>query len=260
VELQDLSFPMDKAALTTAAADPELKPLLERIVREAEMMEVADIIEGMPESTKELSDVLEYDDLYGDLNFVQALLAQRTLQQQFPPPATALAELVIPRRPKGRAYLHHGSLTVQGNLKLGTTLIVLGDLSVQGRVSDPVDGTRLIVTGDFTTTTLESGGPVFVGRDARAKAMYLGIHSKYFVARTVRSELIVGNAESDGISGNVEARYNFANDQWRKDPKGTLEKLAAVLLPELMETDERDLYEPEKMLAQVEAGKPFLRG
>jgi hypothetical protein len=40
----------------------------------------------------------------------------------------------------------------------------------------------------------------------------------------------------------------------------TLERLRAALLPEVMETEgERDLYVPEKMLRQAEAGKPFLR-
>lgn len=251
--LEGQSIPIDVDA--AVAALDELRPLLERLSVHPSPDEIA---RGLPDDTATLAEnaVDDYDDGDGAVNFVQALLLARQLGDARVDDEHEGSLLVD--TDEAQAAIHHGSLVVRGRLELNAHLIVLGDLRVEGRVRDLTPWTRLIVTGNLRCAAIWSGSPIWVGGRIDAEVAFLERRGQIFTGEGMRARLVIQSPESRDIAGELDAEHHSTLQEWRHEPSAALARLRSILLPQAMEP-EGDTFSPTRLLALVEAGKPYLQ-
>ncbi len=254
VVLEGKSVPLDPDA--ALAALPSLAPLLARL---PDYPAPSDAARDLPATTAEWAELAidEYDDGDGAVNFLQALLVDR-----MPGWERAAADHdgdLFVATDEAQAAVHHGSLTVRGNLDLDAHLFVLGDLHVHGRVRDLVDWTRLIVTGDLRCATMWSASPVWVAGQIDVQVAYLASHGKIFAGRGLRADLVIESPGVHGVDGEIDAAYHSPASEWSADARAALDRLASVVVPEAMEVADRNWFVPNKLFALVESGQPYRR-
>ncbi len=86
-----------------------------------------------------------------------------------------------------------GDLTLDGPLELKATLVVAGDLKVNGPVIDHAPEGRLIVAGDLTATSIITESDLLVGGDCIATEVVWGDYNDFqlLVGGTLRAPLIL---------------------------------------------------------------------
>jgi hypothetical protein len=250
------SLPLDQAA--AAKALEALQPLLGELDTVAD-----DYADSMPASTGEWAAeaIDEWDDGDGEVNFVQGLLMSHMLAGRLWT-VSQEGDAVVQQADEAQVTPRHGNLRVGGSLTLHAPLMVLGDLDAEGRVMDLVRASRLIVTGSLRCKTLRIGSPVWVAGRVEADAICFDPGGQLWTGEGLQAYVVVGSAQSRGvIHGDVMATYYIASDRWNADGHGAYSALADALVPDAMVRSDSKIgyFQPEGLLALVEAGKPYLR-
>ncbi len=103
-----------------------------------------------------------------------------------------------------QSYVHHGNLTVSGDLKINS-IMVTGNLVVQGNSSN-VQGCRLYVGGDFICENLYTEGPIIIGGNLIAKKVeaFYNDYSLEVYQTLTANELIIDNHKVNAKIFNIK--------------------------------------------------------
>jgi hypothetical protein len=252
----DESLPLDPDAATPAL--DVLQPLLHELDTDA-----ADYAACLPASTGTWAAeaIDEWDDGDGEVNFVQGLLMSRMLAAALRPLSLG-GDIAVKQADEAQVTPRHGDLRVDGSLTLHAPLMVLGNVDVECRVMDLVRASRLIVTGNLCCKTMRIGSPYWVAGRVEAEAVCFDPGGQLWTGEGLHARIVVGCTQSRGvIHGAVASTHHIASDRWNADAHAAFAALAEILAPQAMARSDPGIgyFQPEDLLALVEADEPFLR-
>lgn len=253
----DESLPLDGAA--AVAALPRLRRLLEPL---SDVVDLDDLARTLPGTSGDLAAAAidTWDDGDGAVNFVQALLMESVLARQRSP-VVIDDDVNVLQADVAQVTVRHGALTVRGSLRLHAPLIVLGDLTVDGKVADFVDWSRLAVTGNLRCRTMRTMSPVWVGGRVETEAVCFTSDGKLWTGRGLDAVVVISTQDTRGvIGGEVHAAHHVRAEDWRAGGAACLARLQQILVPEAFARADRTtgFFVADDLLDLVEAGTPYL--
>lgn len=176
-------------------------------------------------------------------------------------PRTIEGDVDVPQDDDAQIISRHGELRVAGELRLHAMLMVLGDLVVDRRMTDLVRASRLTVTGELRCKTLRIGSPYWVAGRVDAKAVCFDPGGALWKGAGLHARVVVGSPQSGVIHGGVSATLHVDARAWNTDPRAAFAQLERGLVPEALARSHQAShhFQPEGLLALVEAGLPYLR-
>jgi hypothetical protein len=149
---------------------------------------------------------------------------------------------------------HYGDLHVIGDLEFAGVLIVLGDLRVDGSISDWQEWSSLWVTGEVNAPAMHLCSWMWVGGTARIDTTILGRYSTFYAGGGLEASLdLRDDSEGHGHLGEVRAGRRLDADD---DPAA----VADALRPEFYQWDSDGFLniDHDAIVAAALAGRPVL--
>lgn len=149
---------------------------------------------------------------------------------------------------------HYGDLHVTGDLEFAGVLIVLGDLRVDGSISDWQEWSSLWVTGEVNAPAMHLCSWMWVGGTARIDTTILGRFSTFYAGGGLEASVALrDDFEGHGHLGEVRAERRLDVDD---DPAA----VAEALRPEFYQRDGDGFLDIDHgaIVAATLAGRPVL--
>ncbi len=162
---------------------------------------------------------------------------------------------VADRAFKGKLLWVRGDLHVKGNLELGVSLMVSGDLVVDGVLSDAREWTQILVGGSVKAGAIDMGSQLFAGGAIEAELVVIDGTGELSASKGLRTKLLVEEGYDHHVRGKVGAahRVDFTKDAERG--VATLEKLLVpklgAAIREELEAKGEEFYFPKRVVVEA---------
>ncbi|MCY1019326.1 ankyrin repeat domain-containing protein [Pyxidicoccus sp. MSG2] len=167
---------------------------------------------------------------------------------------TALRDAVgVPPRPLRLAgplrldqpFFHHGDLEVDGDLDIGRSFGVTGNLTVHGVLKDQDNDSKVNVLGDVRCHALYTDGEINLRGDLHARdVVYAYYNDHTLAAGTIHARVVI--EDDHGIMASVQAEHHFDMDTYSQGyGEGVPERLKELFVDEVFEAEEEE--EPARL-------------
>lgn len=187
----------------------------------------------------------------------------RALREVTPTLTKVRAEHVHVQHQRGKSAftLFAGDLEVSGNFGYEHTVLVLGDLIVDGLIEDRFEDSPLLVAGNVRAQGLYIGSETHIGGSLELSEL---LHLRYtrggktlFVERGGRTKLFLWTPQDSKYIGTLDAMHSLTAYPDRDDPVlVTLRRLVSPYLARKLDVDEPDLTLLARALRE---GRPLWR-
>ncbi len=247
-----MAHEISTAALTAAAA--RHKDMIEALpTEEYGYSALADVIASFPETAEAFYEQLEAPEGGvrggGATQFAMALLVADALGDSRAPTVID-GDLEIETDAAFTVY--YGDLTVHGNLEFEGVLVVLGDLVVDGVLTDWKEWSDLWVTGNVRAKAAKLGCRAWAGGRLDAEFVLLSRWGALYAHEGVHASIALRNDyDGHGFLGPVHAEHQL-------DFEADEEAVVAALDPALF-NDDGMIEDEDELVEAVVAGKSILR-
>jgi len=155
-----------------------------------------------------------------------------------------------------RVQLHRGPLHVKGDLEFSRSLVILGDLVVDGVLADGYEHMSLLVTGSVRARGIHCRHRLWSGGRIEAEVIVVKRDAGVHAAEGIHAELVLVTDDEVKLEG-VEAKTFIDGETMVMHPEKALAKLRKLLGRECFKDDDDESFDAKPLFARLRAGKPW---